>query len=66
MSGPINPDPEQQRADNNESRRQSGLEPRPEDQPEKERGSDDTAEKVRQASGGEPAADIQRERGDES
>lgn len=29
--GPINPDREQQRADNNASRRQSGMEPRPRD-----------------------------------
>lgn len=31
-STPVNPDPEQQRADNTASRRQSGLEPQPREQ----------------------------------
>lgn len=34
--GPINPDREQQRKDNIASRKQSGLEPRPEDLQEKQ------------------------------
>ena len=43
MSDPVqNPDPEQQRHDNRESRRQSGLKPRPEDrEPEREKSDEE-------------------------